>query len=462
MSIGLPQRRCSGLGRSERMRLPSPAARTIAEQRTVHAFHAQFLAAGDPNRTSTAWGTPSTLRRWPSLAMRSGTAARHASRSMRASPPRCAPVSGARSPGDLAQVDALVPPLVRPGRGSTRWARRWRSGEGRTPDGADATAWGRRWLETGLGGTCWAQSVAFASLLAAGGAETWITLERMVRFDVVDFHCAVVIGDGPRRLVYDLIHATDWRPAAGRRCHDRSGAARGVARTTGRALVPPVQARRAPVRLPPALDPPRPRRTSRRSWPCAGRGAQSAAAYPRPLLRRGRIPVRLRAPRRKLPPRRPRRASRRVEVETWVDATLAVEDRAVQPTDPGAGSRPAAGTPRRSTLLERSGLVSHVGRGSACSPGRQLGERARTSIDGSKDRCPASWTTPDRDHHGTRRASSSGTSPTIADSLVRRGPHYLWAPHGFSRSRSAASACARRSTSKMLKRTRFQRRAAGK
>ncbi len=115
---------------------------------------------------------------------------------------------GCPVPGDLTQVDALY--------------RRWLDQvwfdpvgkalalrEGRTPDGADAAAWGRRWLETGLGGTCWAQSVGFASLLAASGADPWITLERMVDVAVVDFHCAVVVGDGPRRLVYDLIHATD-------------------------------------------------------------------------------------------------------------------------------------------------------------------------------------------------------------------------------------------------------------
>ena len=115
---------------------------------------------------------------------------------------------GCPLPGNLAQVDTLY----------QRWldqvwfdpvGKALALREGRTPDGADAGAWGRRWLETGLGGTCWAQSVGFASLLTASGAEPWITLERMVDVAVVDFHCAVVVGDGPRRLLYDLIHTTE-------------------------------------------------------------------------------------------------------------------------------------------------------------------------------------------------------------------------------------------------------------
>ena len=249
-------------------------------QRSVHAFHAKFLAAGDLNRTSTVWGTPSTLRRWPSLgALRNRRRARFAVDAGIATEV-CARL-GCPIPGDLAQVDALY----------RRWfdqvwfdpvGKALALREGRTPDGADATAWGRRWLETGLGGTCWAQSVAFASLLAAGGAETEDHPRtdgplRRRRLPLCGGHRRRPAAPGLRPDPHDR-----GRPAAGRRCHIGPGPLRGVARTTGRALVPPVQARRAPVRLPPALDPPRPRR--RRGVPgrvgVAQRAATRAASSP--------------------------------------------------------------------------------------------------------------------------------------------------------------------------------------
>lgn len=100
--------------------------------------------------------------------------------------------------------------------------------EGRVPDGADADAWCRRWLETGLGGTCWGQSVAFSALLATAGADPWISLERMIDVDGVDFHCAVVVEDGDPPLLYDLIHAT----SGGLPIRDGATSTRGPASTT--------------------------------------------------------------------------------------------------------------------------------------------------------------------------------------------------------------------------------------
>ncbi len=79
---------------------------------------------------------------------------------------------------------------------------------GREPPGADADAWCREWLATGLGGTCWGQSVAFAAIIAHAGADTWIGMERMADVDGIDFHCHVAAEKDGAPVVYDLIHAT--------------------------------------------------------------------------------------------------------------------------------------------------------------------------------------------------------------------------------------------------------------
>lgn len=79
----------------------------------------------------------------------------------------------------------------------------------RRPPGADPDAWCRQWLETGLGGTCWGQSVAFAAIIASAGVDAWIGLDRMIDIDGVDFHSHVVAEREGIPVMYDLIHATE-------------------------------------------------------------------------------------------------------------------------------------------------------------------------------------------------------------------------------------------------------------
>jgi len=80
--------------------------------------------------------------------------------------------------------------------------------EGTLPPGGDPVAFCETWLATSLGGTCWGHVSAMGAVLQAGGINCRVGLDHLLDTDEVDFHAFLVVEDGDRRWMVDVIHGS--------------------------------------------------------------------------------------------------------------------------------------------------------------------------------------------------------------------------------------------------------------
>jgi hypothetical protein len=80
--------------------------------------------------------------------------------------------------------------------------------EGTLPPGGDPAAFVEQWLATGLGGTCWGHTSSMAAVLEHAGIRCRVGLDRFQVDDLVDLHSFLVIEDGERRFLVDVIHSS--------------------------------------------------------------------------------------------------------------------------------------------------------------------------------------------------------------------------------------------------------------
>lgn len=80
--------------------------------------------------------------------------------------------------------------------------------EGTVPPGGDPVAFAEQWLATGLGGTCWGHTSSMGAVLEHAGVRCRVGLDRYQVDDLVDLHSFLVIEDGDRLLLCDIVHCS--------------------------------------------------------------------------------------------------------------------------------------------------------------------------------------------------------------------------------------------------------------